>query len=45
VDTLAKLAAVLGHGGEGLIARNPAATRYTTGRTRDLLKIKPEFIR
>ena len=44
-DMLAKLGAVLGHAGEGLIARNPAVTSYTTGRTRDLLKIKPKFIR
>jgi DNA ligase-1 len=44
VDMLAKLRSVLGHGGEGMVARNPAVTRYTAGRTRNLLKIKPEFV-
>jgi DNA ligase 1 len=33
------------HMGEGVMLRNPAITRYETGRTKNLLKVKPEFIR
>ena len=32
-------------GGEGLVLRNPSVIRYEQGRTANLLKVKPEFIR
>ena len=39
-DLPAKLATVKARGGEGLMVRNPAITRYETGRTFNLLKVK-----
>lgn len=40
---LAELRSVLGHGGEGLVIREPSAP-YTIGRTASLLKVKAEFL-
>lgn len=35
-----RLRAVQGDGGEGVVIRNPNVTRYETGRTANLLKVK-----
>lgn len=39
-ELFARLQAVQGHGGEGVMLRNPTVTRYETGRTGNLLKVK-----
>jgi DNA ligase-1 len=38
------LAAVQRRGGEGIMLRNPTTVRYEAGRTRNLLKVKPDFL-
>jgi len=37
--------AIVSGGGEGLILRNPAVTTYEKGRTPNLIRVKPEFLR
>jgi DNA ligase 1 len=32
-------------GGEGVVIRNPAVTGYEVGRTPNMVKVKPEFLR